>query len=277
MIRAATGWAATAFLRVLGRWPLPMALALGRVLLPLYFPFRRATRARLRALRISCPAYYRMRLRLALLSLRHLLGRPDGLEVRVEGQELYAAAQATGRPILLLGWHQGPVELLHRVPSRSTERPFFVMTAGAFSPALAQLMAKGRAEGRASEAERGAKAVIRPDSLSGLRAWERDKGVLAVMVDQVRGRPEEWLSFRAGPRATAHAPWPKRLLEWVLERRPEVLVVSARLEGNSVRFRYEAVDPNAPKEDVAAKIEAALARAPAQYNWSYPKMWIGRA
>jgi lauroyl/myristoyl acyltransferase len=277
MKRWILGLLSVALLRLVACLPLRVATQAGLCLLPVYIPLRHITCERLRRLGLSPPAYYRTRLRLALLSLRHLLGKPDGLKVRVEGGELYAAAQATGRPIVLLGWHQGPVELLHRVPSRSTGRPFFVMTAGAFSPVLARLMANGRAEGRASGAERGAKAVIRPDSLSGLRAWERDRGVLAVMVDQVRGRPEEWLSFRAGPRAVAHAPWPKRLLEWVLERRPEVLAVSARLEGNVVRFRYEAVDPNALKEDVAAKIEAALARAPTQYNWSYPKMRIRRA
>src|SRR5215217_7465826 len=109
--RRLLGVLAVSILRVLGHLPQPLVLALGTLFLPLYIPFRCATRARLRRLGIPAFAYYRTRLRLALLSLRHLLGLPDGLEVRIEGVELYEAALATGRPIVLLGWHQGPVEL----------------------------------------------------------------------------------------------------------------------------------------------------------------------
>jgi hypothetical protein len=69
--------------------------------------------------------------------------------------------------VVLLGWHQGPVELLHGIPadgalraerreagsgSKNGNTPFaqfqapdfFVMTASAFSPALADWMAQGR-------------------------------------------------------------------------------------------------------------------------------------
>lgn len=262
------GRLAVALLRVLGRLPLPCVQALGAVLLPFYRPFRRATGARLRALGLRPRDYYRARLRLAALSLRHVLGRPDGLRIEIEGAEFYAAALATGRPVALLGWHQGPVELLHRIPSQATSRPFFVMTAGAFAPALAGLMKDGR--GRP-----GAKVVIRPDSLSGLRAWERDKGVLAVMVDQVRGRPEEWLTLRPRPGVALHVPWPKRLLEWVQERRPELLTVSVRLEGKTARFRYAPLEPDALKEALRARFEAALRENPLQYNASYPKLKTG--
>jgi lauroyl/myristoyl acyltransferase len=268
MKRWILGLLSVALLRLVARLPLRVATQAGLWLLPAYIPLRPFTRGRLRRLGLSPRAYYRIRLRLALLSLRHLLDRRDGLRIAVEGEGLYAAALATGRPIVLLGWHQGPVELLHRVPSKGAARTFFVLTAGAFSPVLAGLMARGRAS------RDGAKAVIRPDSLSGLRAWERDKGVLAVMVDQVRGRPEEWLSARAGS-VSVHVPWPKRLVEYVLERRPEVLIVSVRLDGGTARFRYERADTDSVKADVAAKLEAALGAAPLQYNWSYPKIRLG--
>lgn len=276
-MRFLLGRLSVGLLNAIGRLPVRWSFALGRLLLPLYVPFRVGTRSRLRNLPLPVEprAYYRMRLRLALLSLRQLLGREDAGTIGVEGSGLYADALASGNPVVLLGWHQGPVELLHRIPARNAQRvadrhPFSVMTASAFSPALAEWMARGRtAEGI---------SVIRPaesSRISALRAWAKAEGpsrVLAVMIDQVPGVPEGFWSLHDG---AIRIPRPERLLAWIARQRAECLAVSVRLEpGDRIVFRYDRVRPDVWKEDLSHMLESAIARAPEQYNWSYGKIVV---
>jgi lauroyl/myristoyl acyltransferase len=278
ILRRSAGWLSVWILNVLARFPNPAVTAVGSLLLPLYIPFRGRTRERLRRLTPPVPplAYYRMRLRLALLSLRHILGKPDGCRAIIEGGDLYRAALASGNPVALLGWHQGPVELLHRLPadhasrdgSRETgENPpkkFFLLTASAFSPALTEWITSGR---RLHET-----TVVRPDDMAALRTWARGNGVLAVMVDQVPGEPEEWLVVGNGRIAL---PYPARLLEWITARNPVIIAVSVRCEpGNRIVFRYERIHSGSVKNDVERLMGNAINQAPEQYNWSYPKVVI---
>jgi lauroyl/myristoyl acyltransferase len=274
-MRSIAGRLAVGLLHVLSRLPVPLVGALGTILLPFYIPFRRRTRERLRKLEPPVRAldYNRMRLRLALLSLRHVLGLSDGCTVIVEGGDAYQAALASGDPVVLLGWHQGPVELLHRIPaadaSSSGEGPgkqdrFFVMTAAAFSSVLSDWITRGR---RASGI-----TVIRPDDTASLRRWARSKGVLAVMIDQVPGRPEEWIVAEMGPLA---APYPARLMAWITARKPQTLAVSVRWNpGDRIVFRYERIDSSSLKTNLERLMGHAVRQAPDQYNWSYPKIRV---
>jgi hypothetical protein len=270
------GLLAVALLEILGRLPPALPFALGSALLALYAPFRFRTRERLRRLDppVEALAYYRMRLRLALMSARR-----DTVEngIRIEGGAIFEDAllfgntsentsgKAPGKPVLLLGWHQGPVELLHEVPAKAARgRSCFVMTASAFSPVLAEWMARKR--------RRAGVTVIRPEETDALRGWARDGGVLAVMVDQVPGKPEEWLSL---PRSGARVPWPGRFVDWAIARHPEVFAVTARLENGRVVFRYARVEPQSIKATIGMLMDDALQQAPEQYNWSYPKVAVG--
>jgi hypothetical protein len=269
-MRSLLGFLAVALLRLIARLPLSLSFATGALLLPLYIPFRRRTRVRLGrlsrgGLRVAPPAYYRTRLRLALLSLRHLFQRPDGTKVCIEGRERYAAALASGKPVVILGWHQGPVELLHRIPHEdpaAVGHPAFLLTAKAFAPALTKLMQHGRAGTR--------KEILHPHSLAALKRWEKEKGILALMIDQVPGKPEEWLAPLEG---CVQVPYPGRLLDWLAQRDAEFLVVSVRLENtHDIAFRYEFVDSRLLREDLAFHLDRGLRAAPEQYNWSYPKI-----
>ena len=271
-MRQVVGFFVVLILKVLGRLPLWIPLALGTTLLPFYIPFRRRTRARLRQLstidlRVAPLPYYRMRLRLALLSLKHLLGLPDGCTVTIEGQEHYDAALASGKPVVILGWHQGPVELLHRIPQsdpKAVGRLAFLMTAKAFSPALTELMKSGRAG--------IGKEILHPQSLAGLRRWEKEKGLLAMMIDQVPGEPEESMSLF---KDKVSIPYPGKLLEWIAGRNPSIVTVSVRWEkGNCIVFRYSPVDSGNPKEDITQFMESCLRATPNPYNWSYPKIRV---
>ncbi len=266
-MRRLLGWIATTALELIGRLPPTAAQALGTALLPLYVPFRFATRKKLRSLRppVAAFAYYRMRLRLALLSVHGK--QPDGKGIMVEGAGCFDAALSSGKPVLLLGWHQGPIELLHRIPAvrRAAHgiQPFFVMTASAFAPALAAWMARRR--------QSDGVAVIRPGETAALRGWTRDKGILALMIDQAPGEPEEWLSL---PGASVKIPWPGRLIDWATSHDPEILCVSTRLDKGVVMFRYDPIPAAALKETIARIMDEALRRAPEQYNWSYPKVRV---
>ena len=268
LMRRLAGALAVGVLNIIGRLPIKISLALGSLLLPLYVPFRFRTRAKLRDLHppVSAFTYYRMRLRLALLSVQHALGRPDGCETKVEQGGFFADVLSSGKPVLLFGWHQGPVELLHRIPALTAkDRARFVMTSTAFSPVLAEWMARGR--------QRTGVTVIRPGETSALRDWTRSHGILAVMVDQVPGAPEEFLSLRGG---TVRIPWPGRFVAWAMTRDPEILVVSTRVTDEGIVFRYDRISSEALKDSVKDAVgklmDAALSKAPGQYNWSYGKI-----
>jgi lauroyl/myristoyl acyltransferase len=292
-LRTAAGYTAVTVLTVFARLPLRASNALGETLLPAYALLRMRTRKVLSALgrcgiRVSPLAYYRMRLRLALLSLRHNSNLNDGCTHHVQGRDLFEAALATGRPVVLLGWHQGPVELLHRIPAEDLKRidqgagrTVTLMTASAFSPVLADWMASGRA----GDLTR----VIRPGDTQGLRAWARESGVLAVMVDQVPATPDAWISLWND---TIHMPWPRRLMAWLCLQNPVFLTVSTRWRrGRHIIFEYEALsripergtnltDGREPitehdiKHGVTMGMARALAQAPEQYNWSYRKIRV---
>ncbi len=284
--RLLAGHLAVAVLTLIARLPLGITRFIGTALLPLYLPFRPRTRAKLMR---YCPQvgplrYYRTRLQLALLSIRHATQRPDHCLHHVENPHAFDDALATQRPVVLLGWHQGPVELLHKIPASQLDRTrtrmggrrgFHLMTASAFSPPLADWMASGRRGGH-----RVPTRVIRPNDSLALREWVRTRGVLAVMIDQVPGIPEDVLVLGNGMPAV---PWPRRLMEWVIAQEVEILVVTALWKpsdgthAQTVRFRYQGVSParsthEAVKQRVGVLMSDALARAPEQYNWSYGKI-----
>ena len=261
------GHAAVLVLRVLTRLPWTLIRALGEAALPVYAILRARPRPNLACLRPPLPplAYYRARLRLAWLSLRHASGLADGCEHRVEGAAEFDAALASQRHVVLLGWHQGPVELLHAIPARHLRArgngvPCYVLTASAFAPALSDWMAARRAQEGVT--------VLRPEDRAGLRAFAREGGVLAVMADQVPGTPEDRIPLRDG----LTAPYPVRLLEWLAPLHPAFLSVAVRVDGNVIRFRYDTLDADHLKASLSARITESLRFAPEQYNWSYGKI-----
>ena len=266
MLRSLAGWLAVAALKFLSQFPPHWIVAMGTPWLPFYALCRPSIRQRLGRLPhpLTSLAYYRMRLRLAALSLRHLTGHENDVPVRVKGEEHYHAALATGKPVALLGWHQGPVELLHRIPSiPENGRPFFIFTAGGFAPRLTQLLRRGR--------KQSGKQIVSPESQhAALRSWARQSGVLAVMMDQVPGRPRDWLSLWNGK---VELPCPRNLMDWLSERNAVCLAVSTKLEEDgSIVFEYQPVQPD--EKNLGLLIEKAIAAAPEQYNWSYPKIRV---
>ena len=253
MLRALAGFAVVAMLRILGLFPPRFIVALGTPWLPIYAILRRKSFT-----------YYHMRLHLAALSLRHLTGHWNDCPTPIEGEEHYLIALASGKPVALLGWHQGPVELLHHVPPVPKDgRPFFIATAQGFTPLLTRLMRQGREQP-------GKQTVLVNEQSPALRTWVRQQGVLAVMVDQVPGTPEDWFSLWQGE---VEIPYPKKLLDWMRDQDAVFIAVSARLKNHdSILFRYEPVQPDA--EGLQRLMETAIAEAKDQYNWSYPKIRI---
>lgn len=274
----AAGALAVGLLRGLGWLPAPLSLALlAPGLLP-YRLLRRRHAARLRACfaaspfgaRLSLSGYYRRRLALLLSGLR-AHGRPVTAafpRVETEGEGFYAGALASGRPVVLLGLHAGPWELLHRLPSSPVGRPFAIATAPAFAPALTAFMAEGRErEGKRIlwTGDVGAKGL-----LTGLREILDAKGVLALMADQVPGpaHASEYLELWGRIRC----PYPGRLLRFLEERDCLFVPVSIRSADGAAELRYHGAWEDAGPERVRAFLEEAIASAPDQWNWSYPKI-----
>lgn len=242
--------------------------------MPLYPRVRRAQARRLAARfaaspfadRLTVGGYYRTRLGLLLHGLRHH-GRPiPKASVEVQGESHYLEALAAGRPIALVGLHMGPVEILHRFPEAPEGRPFRIMTADAFAGPLTAFLRAGR--------ERDGKSILpNLDLAAGLREVTARSGVLAFMADQVPGDPDAWLELWDRIRI----PWPRRLLQFLRDREFLLLPVSTRLDGDGrPRYRFHpAWDGSIPAEhSLRAFLEEAIAIAPEQWNWSYPKLRI---
>lgn len=235
--------------------------------------FRPAHARRLQALFAATPfphldvgTYYRRRFDLLrrCLELHGRPLRPD--EVRAEGVDIYRAALQGNRPVTLVGLHSGAVELLHRFPPAPPDRPFRVLTAPAFSAPLTDYMRKGR--------ERDGKKILMNDSMAGLREVLDRKGVLAVMADQHPGAPQDFLSLWG----RVAVPWPARLLRFLEARGTVFVPVSTRLMTDGTHaFRFHPAWDDAPAARVRAFLEEAIAAAPDQYNWSYPKITAHRA
>jgi lauroyl/myristoyl acyltransferase len=290
-IRAA-GALAVLLLRGLGALPTHRAQAILAPAARLYPRLRRHQAARLRACFSASPCaetldlrtYYRSRLGLLLSGLR-AHGRPVTAAFprrRVEGEDAYARALASGRPVVLLGLHAGPWELSHRLPAAPPDRPFAILTAPAFAPALTAYMAAGR--------ERDGKRILWVGGgdrglETGLRSILDSRGVLAMMADQVPGPAEacEYLKLWGKIRS----PYPGRLLRFLESRGCVFVPVSARMETpgsahgregalggreNTAVLTFHGAWDEAGPEQVRAFLEGAISRSPDQWNWSYPKV-----
>jgi lauroyl/myristoyl acyltransferase len=274
----AAGHASVAALKSLRLLPPRAASFLLAPALPLYRRLLRPAQARrLQALfaassfpHLTVEEYYRTRLELLwrCLDLHGRDLRPG--EVRVEGIENYLAALASNRPVTLLGLHLGVVEMLHRIPPAPEGRPFRILTAPAFSAPLTQYMARGR--------ERDGKKILMNRGMTGLREVLEKKGVLAMMADQHPGRPEEFLHLWD----RVAVPWPARLLRFLSRNGFVTVPVSTRLEPDgSSTYRFHVPWKDDLTEDAAMRflarsfLEEAIAWAPEQWNWSYPKIALG--
>jgi len=299
----AAGWVAVAALSGLRLLPVDTAYALLSPLLILYPRIRRGQARRLRACFEASPfpgtldldVYYRSRLRLLLQGLKmHGEAAPGAApeleNMRIEGLPYYAKAAEGRSPVALVGLHSGLFELLHRIPQAPDGRPFLILTAEAFSPPLTGFMAGGR--------EIGGKKILwvggkRDRGLErGLRAVAAGKGIIALMADQHPGGAGEIEKLDLWGRIAV--PYPARLLRFLAMRGFILVPVSTRVEGNgNVRFRFHPAwnqIPPLPAEPAGTGIdrdslladelpgrvrrflEEAIAAAPEQWNWSYPKV-----
>jgi lauroyl/myristoyl acyltransferase len=168
--------------------------------------------------------------------------------------------------VALLGLHMGLLEILHRLPEAPSGRPFRILTAPAFAPALTRFLARGR--------ERDGKRILGiGGAATGLRQVAAAGGVLAFMADQVPGRPES--SLRLWGRI--EMPYPARLLAFLARRGFRILPVSTWQAGDgATAFRYHAPWPEDcdVEASLRAFLEGAIAEAPDQWNWSYGKLKV---
>jgi hypothetical protein len=292
-VAAAAGHLAVILLSLVRRMPIQVTRRLLAPALKAYPRLRPGHASRLRACFAAAPfpsltleSYYAARLDLLLRGLQlHGAPLPPFLET---GEAHYRRALAANRPIALIGLHAGLLELQHRIPRAPEDRPFFILTAPAFSPPLTAFMARGRerdgkrilwiGEGAGKGAGKdpgkgagkGAGKSVEKSLENGLRSVLGSNGVLALMADQHPGPAEECEYLRLWD--AIRIPWPARLLRFLDGQGAICLPVSTGIDGNGVvRFTYHPpLRPDA--ENVRAYLESAIAASPEQWNWSYPKI-----
>lgn len=314
---AAAGLLCVACLTAFRRLP---ARVTGRLLSPalrLYPLFRPRQAARLKACFAAAPlgsplslrGYYSTRLELLLRGLA-CHGRPlpaghpgaepsvrdwkPGLKILVQGEMHYRKALARPRPIALIGLHSGMVELLHRIPEAPEGRPFFILTAPAFSPPLTRFMARGREMegkrilwvGKSSwkfAGQRGLEQGLEHGLEHGLRTVIAANGVLALMADQHPGPADECEYLMLWGRV--RVPWPGRLIRFLSAQGFQCVPVSTRMlragfapgpegQGAIAHFEFHPALAQADAEAVRSFLEKAILEAPEQWNWSYPKVSV---
>ncbi|MEO6094599.1 MAG: hypothetical protein ABIW76_02620 [Fibrobacteria bacterium] len=287
---AAAGQLAVFLISLVRRMPARVTRQLLWPALKVYPLLRPGHVSRLKARFAACPfpsltpgTYYAARLDLMIRGLKlHGSPIPPILE---DGTAHYREALIANRPIALIGLHAGLLELQHRVPEAPKARPFYILTAPAFSPPLTAFMAQGRErDGKRilwigkggkgyGQGPGGVEALGKNLGKSlgnGLRALLGSNGVLALMADQHPGPAEacEYLHLWGAIRV----PWPARLLRFLDSKGVICLPVSTRIDyDGNVRFTYHPpLRPDA--ESIRAYLETSIAQSPEQWNWSYPKI-----
>ncbi|MFC1583960.1 lysophospholipid acyltransferase family protein [Fibrobacterota bacterium] len=265
--------------------PAAFFLLLGKFLLPLYYLLRlkhaREVNSRIACSpfrdRFSIHEYYRMRLYLFINSIK--MHSPESFpeRVMVKNRDLFAAALASNRPVVLCGLHMGLFEILHKIPWRQTAesgRTFNVLTAPAFSPRLTEYLKKGRQAG-------GKNLVPNNSLLSAVRRTINGREALGIMLDQSPAREKELLTLWG----TIQIPFPQSLLQTMARAGAIIMPVSTWVGARqTVIVKYH--DPlngageyhnNSIELFVTIKmfLEQEISRAPEQWNWSYPGIRAG--
>ena len=300
LLTRATGHFCVTVLRMLSHVPPPMVETLLGHLLPIYIHFRRRHIQRLTARFQASPfkatlgirSYYQMRLHLILRALQYHGRRLPYQDHLITGLGNYTQALASEQPVVLIGLHSGDYELLHRIPQSPPNRPFFILTAPAFAPALSAYMAKGRKlDGKINLSN---KKETQPNRISGasqsfgsgIKTMLKSKGILAIMSDQDPTPLQSVATLKLWGRI--EVPYPERLFEFLISKKIFFLPVSTRVLANgqsSFTFHAkwelaERTTQNATSQSVTLKtklcsfLESAIESAPEQWNWSYPKITV---
>jgi lauroyl/myristoyl acyltransferase len=283
LARLCLGYLAVAAILTIRRLPESISLAAVIFLLPLYLTLRCRHSFQVRNRLAASPfnmglwGYYSARARLLVRSIReHGPAWEAAAPTEIRNRDILDTALADRRPILLCGLHLGLFERLHQVPHLSAQRQgrqTLVVTAPAFSPVLDNYMSRGRnCPGKATVANRNLAGAV--------KRTLRTRGILAVMLDQYPSRRGETLTLWN----SISLPCSTKLVSRMAINGALILPVSTWLkaDGRSVLMYHPplAVKPGAGNEDNAWKglfqqfLEREIARAPRQWNWSYPGIKI---
>jgi lauroyl/myristoyl acyltransferase len=238
---------------------------------------------------IDVKSYYQMRLKLLLTGIHYHGQSMDPSLLDITGLEHYRKALDSGRPVALLGFHSGVLELLHRIPEKPAGKPFLILTAPAFAPALTTFMAKGRIkDGKEiiwNRTNQPMESHLGHPFYTGLRLLVKQKGVLAMMVDQHPEPQKNSKPLILWGRIVV--PYPVRLLKFLINQDFIFVPVTTILQSTGKSsFTYHPIwdfgkEQNSQKQphpgtDIHARLqkflENEICTKPDQWNWSYPKI-----
>ncbi len=248
-------------------------------LLPLYRLLRYPHTSRIKNLwqrlpfskQLKIGTYYRQRLNIYLnLLYSHGKGPSDTTLTIVDGP-YFQEAFKTGRPILLCGIHSGPFEWLYKSPQapeiKTGHRPFFTLTASSFSPPLTRYMQTGRLLD-------GKRAILNNRIQGVLPVIIRQKGILAVMVDQMPGEDKDFITLWDQIKVPVHL----KLVSWMAQQGALILPITSYLDDNGKpvaafhpHLNSGTINNKAGLENTLRQfLEQAIEEHPLQWNWSYP-------
>ncbi len=220
--------------------------------------------------------YYQSRLRIFLKTLAEHEPKSQGkiTEDLIKGERHYKEALEENRPIILLGLHLGLFENLHRLPTKPAARPFGILTTESFSESLTKYMAQGREQD-------GKRVILRSNFSNEVKKIIRQRGILAMMVDQNPEAKSEENSLLLWNKISIC--YPRRILELAMRNNFLILPVST-IEKNDSRCGIEFDEPwtfaegkfsrEIIKEKVRNFLEKNIEGAPELWNWSYGKVSV---
>ncbi len=265
-----------AWIRFLQKCPIRLTSFILSLLLPCYFLLRSSHIKKVSLQLKKCfPAltirsYYHRRLYLYLMNIQ-LHGRPlNKSKIQFLQKENYDQALTQNRPIILLGLHAGLFEFLHKAPAKPLNKDFYILTAKAFADPLSTYMRNGR------EIE-GKKILWNTGETWRLRKVLRTNSILALMIDQFPSQSNENLKLWN----CLSLPCSTHLLQLCLQYKALLIPISTYLDPQNqpiLKFHSAFSLADASSESLIkfmqAFLEEAIAKAPLDWNWSYPKLKI---
>ncbi|MBF0432364.1 MAG: hypothetical protein HQK83_13850 [Fibrobacteria bacterium] len=219
---------------------------------------------------ISIWSYYHRRLSMLIQMIKAHRQKGTSFASRIQGEKYFREAIHSQKPVLLCGLHMGLFELLHRVPFEAGKgifKDFTLITAPAFSKIVTAYMIKGRLA-------KGKSVVFNSDLSRAVKKTIRQKGVLAVMLDQYPS-PTHKHFYLWGQLRMRYNP---KLLDLFEKAGGHIIPVSTWIthSGESVVNYHPALNRKGGDWGAAIRqfIERQVQKAPAQWNWSYPALKI---
>lgn len=200
-------------------------------------------------------------------AVRYLRRSPRILQrITFENEELIRTPIAQGLPVVALSIHQGAYEMLHRALCRYS-RHIHLFIHQFPNKDIADTLHELRTDPAIEEHDTAAVAYV-------IRQFFRDKGVLAMLVDQAKDAHGNAVTICGLP-ATLYLRLPVK----VNQMGASIVTFRTYRKGREHIIRFEKVyapgtDPQALVKGISAEVSGWITEHPEQWTWNYHKNFI---